>query len=86
MSASEFLRYYTIATEASDLGHNRALAADLPRDQMELGVIVRGLLVHDFLVKVRGLELRLLILQHADVAVDDNEAFILRGAAADPQP
>ncbi|MGP8009286.1 MAG: transglutaminase-like domain-containing protein [Acidimicrobiales bacterium] len=57
MGTSELLRYYAASTATSDLGHNRALAAELPRDTEALGEIVRGLLVHNYKAKVRGLEL-----------------------------
>ncbi|MGH9046733.1 MAG: transglutaminase-like domain-containing protein [Acidimicrobiales bacterium] len=57
MGTSELLRFYETPTEASDLGRRAALAADLPSDPRELGEVVRGLLVHNYQVKVRGLEL-----------------------------
>jgi hypothetical protein len=57
LSTNELLRYYASSTATSDLGHHRPLSNELPRDSGELGGIVRGLLVHNFQAKVRGLEL-----------------------------
>lgn len=57
MATSELLRFYETPTETTDLGRRTALAAELPSDPQELGEVVRGLLVHNYQVKVRGLKL-----------------------------
>jgi hypothetical protein len=54
---NETTNFYRRPGPTSDLGHHRALVLDLPADVEALSAIVRGLLVHNFAAKVRGLPL-----------------------------
>jgi hypothetical protein len=55
-AASELQRFYATPAATSDLGRNRALAAELPSGPDELGAVVRGVLVHDVQARDRGLD------------------------------
>lgn len=56
VATSELLRFYEMPTEFTDLGQRAVMAAELPSDPQRLGEVVRGLLVHNYQVKFRGLE------------------------------
>jgi len=53
---SEITDFYRQPGHTSDLGRHRELALSLPADVGALGTIVRGLLVHNFAAKMRGLQ------------------------------
>jgi hypothetical protein len=52
----EITRFYRQPSPTSDLGRHAGLLPGLPADPEALGAIVRGLLVHNFDAKMRGLE------------------------------
>jgi hypothetical protein len=53
---SEITDFYRQPSPTSDLGRHRELGLGLPADAEALGTIVRGLLIHNFVAKIRGLE------------------------------
>jgi Transglutaminase-like superfamily len=53
---SELTDFYQRPSATSDLGRHRELVLDLPADAEALGTIVRGLLIHNFAAKTRGLQ------------------------------
>jgi len=52
---SEITRFYRQPSRTSDLGRHKGFSLGLPANPEALGAIVRGLLVHNFTVKVQGL-------------------------------
>jgi hypothetical protein len=52
----EVLEFYATHGPTTDLGRHSALVATLPSDPEALGKIVRGLLLHNFMAAMRGLE------------------------------
>jgi hypothetical protein len=54
---NEITDFYRQPGPISDLGHYRDLVPGLPADAEALGAIVRGLLVHNFAVKMQRLQL-----------------------------
>ncbi len=53
---SDITDFYRQPSPTSDLGRYREVALDLPADTDALGTIVRGLLIHNFVAKSRGLD------------------------------
>jgi hypothetical protein len=53
---SETTSFYVRQSPTSDLGRHLPLVLALPADTDELGAIVRGLLIHNFVAKTRGLQ------------------------------
>jgi transglutaminase superfamily protein len=53
---SEITDFYRRPSPTSDLGRHRELVLDLPADAEALGTIVRGLLIHNFVAKIQGLQ------------------------------
>jgi hypothetical protein len=53
---SEITDFYRRPSPTSDLGRHRELVLGLPTDAEALGTIVRGLLIHNFVAKIRGLQ------------------------------
>ncbi|GAA1641990.1 transglutaminase-like domain-containing protein [Actinoplanes couchii] len=51
----ELIDFYLQPSVTSDLGRHRELLAGLPDEPEALGRVVRGLLIHDYTVKVEGL-------------------------------
>jgi len=56
-SVSEITRFYRQPGPTSNLGRHTDLSHGLPADPQTLSAIVRGLLVHNFIAKVRDLRL-----------------------------
>lgn len=52
---SEATNFYRRHGPTSDLGRHRNLVPGLPADPEALGAIVRGLLIHNYDAKLRGL-------------------------------
>ena len=52
-----FLRFYATPSTTTDLARHSALVEALPSDPDALGTIIRGLLLHNFMAVLRGLEL-----------------------------
>jgi hypothetical protein len=65
---SEIANFYRRPGPTSDLGRHRGLVPGLPADVEALGEIVRGVLIHTFEVKMRGLPLSDDRMSHAQTA------------------
>ena len=52
---SEIIRFYRQPSPTSDLGRHRDHSTGLPADPEALSAVVRGLLIHNYTVKVQGL-------------------------------
>jgi hypothetical protein len=55
LTASSTTDFYRQPSPTSDLGRHAALVLDLPAEAAALGTVVRGLLIHNFAAKTRGL-------------------------------
>ena len=53
---SEIADFYRRPSPTSDIGRHRELVLDLAADAEALGTIVRGLLIHNFVAKIRGMQ------------------------------
>lgn len=65
---SEITDFYRRPGPISDLGRHRELVHGLPADAEALGVIVRGLLVHNFAAKMQGLRFPAERMEHMQTA------------------
>ncbi len=81
---SETTNFYARPGRTSDLGRHRQLVLELPADAEALGAIVRGLLVHNFAAKTRGLELSAERMSHMQTV--GAEAILDNVISLDPSP
>jgi hypothetical protein len=81
---SEITEFYRVPGPTSDLGRHRELVLGLPADAEALGAIVRGLLVHNFAAKTRGLRLPAERMSHMQTV--GAEAIVGNVISLDPSP
>jgi hypothetical protein len=81
---SQTANFYRRPGRTSDLGRHRDLVLELPADPETLGTIVRGLLVHNFVAKARGLELSAERMSHMQTV--GAEAIVDNVIGLDPRP
>ena len=87
---SEITDFYRRPGPISDLGRHRELVHGLPTDAGALGVIVRGLLVHNFAAKTQGLRFPAERMEHMQSAsaeaILDNVLGLDPGSAGRERP
>jgi Transglutaminase-like superfamily len=81
---SDTTGFYRGPGPTSDLGRHRELALGLPADAEALSAIVRGLLVHNFAAKVRGLRFPAERMSHMQTV--GAEAIVGNVISLDPSP
>jgi len=81
---SEITGFYRRPGPTSDLGRHRELVLGFPADPGALGIIVRGLLVHNFAAKSRGLQLSAERMSHMQTV--GAEAILDNVISLDPSP
>jgi hypothetical protein len=81
---SETTDFYQRPSPTSDLGRHRELVLGLPADAEALSAIVRGLLVHNFVAKVRDLPLPAERMSHMQAV--GAEAILANVISLDPGP
>ena len=81
---SEITEFYRRPSPTSDLGRHRVLVPGLPADPGALSTIVRGLLVHNFAAKIRGLQLPAERMSHMQAV--GAEAILDNVIRLDPSP
>jgi hypothetical protein len=81
---SETTNFYRQPGPTSDPGRHRELMLDLPADAETLSTIVRGLLVHNFAAKIRGLPLSAERMSHMQTV--GAEAILGNVISLDPSP
>jgi len=87
---SDVTEFYLEPSATSGLGRHAALAGDLPTDPEGLGGVVRGLLVHNFAAKARGLSFPAERMAHTQTvgaeAILDNVFGLDRAPITIPRP
>jgi hypothetical protein len=81
---SEITDFYRQPGPTSDLGRHRDLVPGFPADAGALGTMVRGLLVHNFDAKIRGLQLSAERMSH--MLTVGAEAILDNVFSLDPSP
>jgi hypothetical protein len=81
---SEITDFYRRPGPTSDLGRHRELVLGFPADAEALGTIVRGLLVHNFVAKIRGLQLSAERMSHMQTV--GAETILDNVISLDPSP
>jgi hypothetical protein len=81
---SETTNFYRQPGPTSDPGRHRELVLDLPAGAKTLSTIVRGLLVHNFAAKIRGLPLSAERMSHMQTV--GAEAILGNVISLDPSP
>jgi Transglutaminase-like superfamily len=81
---SEITDFYRRHSPTSDLGRHRELGLNLRADAEALGTIVRGLLIHNFVAKSRGLEFSADRMSHMETV--GAEAILDNVISLDPRP
>ncbi len=81
---SEITDFYRRLSPTSDPGRHKELVLGFPADAEALGTIVRGLLIHNFEVKVRGLPLPAERMSHMQAV--GAEAILDNVIGLDPGP
>jgi Transglutaminase-like superfamily len=81
---SEITDFYRRPSPTSDLGRHRELLLDLPAEADALGTIVRGLLIHNFAAKSRGLQFSADRISHMETV--GAEAILDNVMSLDPSP
>jgi len=81
---SEITDFYRRPSPTSDLGRYRELGYDLPASAEALGTVVRGLLIHNFTAKSRGLQLSADRMSHMETV--GAEAILDNVISLDPSP
>ena len=81
---SEITDFYRRPSPTSDLGPHGELVYGLPADAEALGAIVRGLLIHNFVAKSRGLQLSADRMSHMETV--GAEAILDNVIRLDPSP
>jgi hypothetical protein len=81
---SEIIDFYRRPSPTSDLGLHRELVCDLPADAEALATIVRGLLIHNFVAKSRGLQFSADRMSHMETV--GAEAILDNVLSLDPSP
>ena len=81
---SEITDFYRLLSPTSDLGRHRELVLGFPANAEALGTIVRGLLIHNFAAKVRGLPLPAERMSHMQAV--GAEAILDNVISLDPGP
>ncbi|MHB1511135.1 MAG: hypothetical protein ACYCST_18050 [Acidimicrobiales bacterium] len=85
MTSADLLYFYAMPSATSDLGRRTVLTAEFLNDDPEkLGAIARGLLVHNYQVRVRGLELPPERMSHMQTA--SAERILDNVVDLDPRP
>ncbi|HEX5201592.1 MAG TPA: transglutaminase-like domain-containing protein [Actinoplanes sp.] len=81
---NEIARFYRQPSPTSDLGRHRDQSLGLPADPEALGVIVRGLLIHNYTAKVQGLQFPAERMSHMQTV--GAEAILDNVVGLDPAP
>ena len=81
---SEITDFYRLHGATSDLGRNGELVHGLPGDAGALGAIVRGLLVHNFVAKIRRMQFSGERMSHMQTV--GAEAILDNVISLDPRP
>jgi hypothetical protein len=80
----EIIDFYRRPGPTSDLGRHRELVLGFPVDAGALGTIVRGLLLHNFVARIRGLQLPEERMSHMQTV--GAEAILENVISLDPSP